>query len=146
MNRIVVILLLALSVGCATTRSETVNGRSLDQQLDYYIDEFYDQVVDQCFEIHGKAVSGQSGIDCSVRGNAMHLSFPSIPIHNLDAVYEGTRSMEANWCSAAQSKTGKVAHWVLHFRKERRAMSKPCFKGEQLRQLLRASKRYSRTP
>ena len=54
MNRIVVILLLALSVGCATTRSETVNGRSLDQQLDYYIDEFYDQVVDQCFEIHGK--------------------------------------------------------------------------------------------
>ncbi len=140
MNRIAVILLLALSVGCATSRPEVVDGQSLDQQLNAYIDEFYDEVVDQCFEIHGKRSLGRSNIDCAVRGSEMHLSFPTIEYHNSEKIYMNTRRLEANWCSAAQSKTGKTATWVRHFRKEKRVMSRPCFQGDRLRRLMEATK------
>lgn len=146
MNRIALILLVALTVGCATTRPEEVDGMGLEQQLNAYIDEYYDEVVDLCIEMHGKASLGQTGIDCAVRGNAMHVSFPSILVHNQDAIYESTRQLEANWCSAAQSKTGKVAHWVRHFRRDGKTMSRPCFKGEQLRRLMEATKHYGQAP
>jgi len=117
-----------------------VDGHTLDQQLNAYINEYYDDVVSQCIEIHGKANLGKSGIDCAVGGNNMHLSFPSIEVHNREAILQGTLRMEANWCSAAQSKTGKAAHWTLHFRKEKKVHSKPCFKGEELRRLLEATR------
>ena len=138
MNRVSLVCLLFLfTIGCATTRDEVVNGQNLDQQLNAYIDDYYNQVVDQCFAIHGKASLGLSSIDCGVRGSEMHLSFPTIEYHNADKIYLSSRRMEANWCSAAQSKTGKRARWARHFRKENRMMSRPCFQGAALRRLLK---------
>jgi len=136
MNRIIVILLLALSVGCATSgREELVNGQTLPQQLDAYILQYYEDTVSVCTEIHGKAVMNKSKVDCAVSGNTMHLSFPSVEFHNQPEIFTKIMQLEYNWCAAAQSKTGKTATWARHFRNEKMQAVRPCYKGDKLRAL-----------
>lgn len=136
MNRIAVILLLALSVGCTTnSREELVDGKTLPQQLDAYILQYYEDTINVCTEIHGKAMMNKSKVDCAVSGNAMHLSFPSVEFHNQPKIFAKIQQLEYNWCAAAQSKTGKVATWARHFRNEKMQAVRPCFKGDKLRAL-----------
>jgi hypothetical protein len=127
-------------MGCASTgREEIVNGMNLEQQMEAYIDDYVDQVLDLCIEMHGMAGSGESPVDCgfSVDLSAMHLSFPSIAYHNDH--YGNIAEMEHHWCAAAQAKVGHSVRWVRHFRREQKLMSRPCYKGEELRRLLEAS-------
>jgi hypothetical protein len=131
----VILMLLMLSVGCATSRPEVVNGLTLPEQLNAYIDDYYDQTVDVCIEIHGNAQLGKSKVDCSIAGNAMLVSFPSVEFHNRDDIYRKAQELEYNWCASAQSKTGERATWVRYFRAERRKMQRPCYQGDELRAL-----------
>lgn len=140
MKRIALVIAIASLVGCASTgRQEIVDGRDLQQQMEAYIDDYLDQVLNQCVELHGKAGSGESPVDCAfqMHPTAMHLSFPSIPYY--DAHYVSIVRLEHNWCAAAQAKTGKPAAWIRHFRREGRIVSRPCFKGDELRHLLEAT-------
>jgi hypothetical protein len=137
MKRIALIIAIVSLMGCASTgRQEIVDGMTLPQQMDAYIDDYVDQVLDLCVEMHGKAGTGESPVDCAFQGDlsSMHLSFPSIPYHNDH--YTAIVRMEHHWCAAAQAKTGHSVRWVRHFRREQKLLSRPCHKGEELRQLL----------
>ena len=133
-----VLLLVALSFGCATTsvtRPEIVNGMDLEEQLQAYIDQYYDDTVGVCVRIHGNAQAGRSKVDCAVAGNAMFLNFPSEGFHNRDDVYDKVQEIEYNWCAAAQSKTGRPARWVRFFRREQSRLDRLCYQGDRLRAL-----------
>jgi hypothetical protein len=125
---------IATLFGCATGGRQAleVNGRNLQEQLEDYIDDYSNQVLNQCIEIHGKALASESKVDCSYQGDlsAMHLSFLSVAHHN--AVRLDVQRLEYHWCASAQSKTGKTAHWVRHFRQENAIQSRPCYKGDRL--------------
>ncbi len=138
MRRLALIIAIASLMGCASTgHQETVNGMSLEQQMEAYIENYVEQVLDQCVQLHGMAGSGESPVDCAFQGDlsAMHLSLPSIAYHNEH--FEQIMLLEHHWCASAQTKTGKSARWVLHFRREKRLVSRPCYRGEELRRLLR---------
>ncbi len=139
MKHVTLILLVALTTGCATTsttsRPEVVNGMPLKEQLQAYIDEYYDQTVDVCIAIHGSAQMGKSRVDCAVAGNTMFLNFPNIPFHNRDDIYRKAQELEYNWCASAQSKTGKTAKWVRFFRAEQERLERACYQGDKLRTL-----------
>ena len=121
-----VLLLVLLSVGCATTRPEMVDGKTLEQQLEAYIDDYYNQVVDLCIEMHGKAQMGQSPVDCAVRHTSMHLSFPDKPYHDDPRRFDDIGQLYQHWCAAAGSKFGQRGVWVRHFRRERVTQHIPC--------------------
>lgn len=148
MQRIALLILIASFIGCAHgSRPEEVDGMDLEQQMEVYIDSYVNDVLDLCIEMHGKAQAGQSTVDCAFSGDlkAMHLSFPSIVWHN-EHYYPHIARLEHHWCAAAQAKTGEQAHWVRHFRREKRIAPRPCHKGEQLRRLLQhAEEREART-
>jgi len=138
MKRFALVIAIASLVGCASTgRQEIVNGMNLEQQMEAYIDDYVDQVLDLCIELHGKAGSGESPVDCAYKGDltSMHLSFPSIPYHNEH--FDQIAEMEHHWCASAQAKTGNTVRWVRHFRREGRIVSRPCHKGKELRHLLK---------
>lgn len=130
MKRIVLVLSLMVSLGCISTRPELVDGQTLDQQLEAYIDDYVDQVLNLCVELHGKAQSGRSPVDCSFVGDlsAMHLSFPNIVYHNTHLV-EVTQFRE-HWCAASQSKTGQKSVWVMHFRANQIVRHETCSLGQ----------------
>jgi hypothetical protein len=141
MKRLALVIAIALLVGCAHDRGrqEIVNGMNLEQQMEAYIDDYVEQVLDLCVEMHGMAGSGESPVDCAFSADlsAMHLSFPSIAYHNEH--YQQIAEMEYHWCAAAQAKSGNSVRWVRHFRREQKLLSRPCYKGENLKQLLKAS-------
>lgn len=121
-----VVLLLLLSLGCATTRPEMVDGMGLGEQLNAYIDDYYNQVAGLCIELHGKAQAGQSPVDCAIRDTQMHLSFPSRSYHDDPRFAEDIGRLHQHWCAAAGSKFGRQGIWVRHFRREKVVQSIPC--------------------
>ena len=131
-----IILVIATLVGCATSREEIVADRTLEQQLEAYIDEYLEQSLDLCIEMHGQAMAGESPVDCAFRGDlsSMHLSLPSVGYHNNHLA--DINRLEYHWCAAAMSKTGQRVIWSRHFRKENSVMSRPCYKGPELRRLI----------
>ncbi|KKL53377.1 hypothetical protein LCGC14_2276070 [marine sediment metagenome] len=134
----VVFVIFVSCTGCVSTgRPEVVGGMNLEQQMEAYIDDYLDQVLDKCIQLHGMAGSGESPVDCAFQGDlsAMHLSLPSIAYHNDH--FEQIMLLEHHWCASAQTKTGKPARWVRHFRREKRIVSRPCYTGAELRRLLR---------
>lgn len=117
MHRSVLIcLMLTLTIGCASTRPEQVNGMDLNQQLTAYINDYYDQVVGLCIEMQGKANARQSQVACAIRGRTMHVSFPNKTYHQEHI--EDVAQLYNHWCAAYGSKTGVPGAWVAHFRQE----------------------------
>jgi hypothetical protein len=124
-----IITIVSISLmGCASLggRPEEVNGLDLNQQLENMIDDYVKQVLDQCIEIHGKYNAGETSVNCAYWGDlsAMHLSLPDVAYHNRH--YQSISQLRHNWCAAAQSKTGKPARWVRHFREENQKIDHSC--------------------
>ncbi len=132
------VIIIVACMGCASVgRPEVVDGMDLEQQMEAYIDDYVDQVLNQCIRLHGMAGSGESPVDCAYKGDlsSMHLSLPSIAYH--DKHLGRITLLEHHWCASAQTKTGNTVRWVRYFRREKRLASRPCYKGEELRRLLR---------
>ena len=125
-SRIIVLsLLMTLSLACATS-PPAAPAPDLRKQLDGYIDAYYNKVAGLCTSIHGRMVVGEGTVDCAIRGNEMHMSFPSQAYRNdVDHVAE-IRQMFSHWCAAHGAKHGKPGAWVDHSRLSRSTQRTNC--------------------
>jgi hypothetical protein len=129
--RISLIVMASAVMGCVTAPKPP----SPEVMLDFIANDYLTQVLSTCIELHGKALAGESPINCAYKGDlsAMWLSLPNFAYR--EEFRGDLLRLEQNWCGASQAKTGKPSYWVQWFRKEGRVDTSLCKRGEELRNL-----------